>query len=260
MAFLHLAAGLSGAKAVNNALAALGRDETALGQGDVLAEGPLHDIDHGGAARIAWWERLYGEALPDESVRSILDSEIWDRARGWDGDIVVWHGPHPSERLFVLRACFRLRETPNRIHEVVLRAERLRSDRPDFYDAVAITKQERLVAAWETRAKIEDVGARGKRWEELCASAGETVRSLEGDELVLRPLTIYDDEILETCTDDWIDSIRVIGTVLSMQSTTDRFLRWRVGELMRQRRLESRGDKNRMGLPEEVRRSRPRPL
>jgi hypothetical protein len=103
------------------------------------------------------------------------------------------------------------------------------------------------------RVKIVDVMTRAQRWEELCASAGESVRSLDGDELVLHPLTIHDEHILALCNDAWTDSILVVAHVLAMQSTTDAFLRWRIRELLREGRLQARGPKNRLDLPSEVR-------
>jgi hypothetical protein len=252
MPFLHLAPSEYSAKGIREALRALDRDCAVLGGSDVLAEGPLHDIDELGASRIAWWSKLAGHQLPDDQSRKIVDSEIWRRARESNADVMLWHGPHPSERLFALRACFHLRATPERLYEVSIPSPPPRRRLRSFYDAVAIIGAERLASAWETRARIHDVAARAQRWEELRASAGETVRALEGDDIVLRPLTTYDDEIVAACEDAWASSSLVVGHVLANNATTDRLLTWRVRELIHGGVLEARGDVNRLGLPEEV--------
>jgi len=255
-AFVHMTSGDSAAGAVSAALKRLGREEEVIAFLDALNQGPLHDIDEGATSRAEWWTVVYGEALDPEEVARLDDSEVWKRVRDDSRPVVLWHGPHANERLNALRACWKLRHQPSRIHEVAL-AVRPRRDhgwpRPDFYSAVAMHAPEALADAWRTRAPVADVNARAQRWEELRARPDSWFRELSGDEIVHLPVDGYDTRILAECRGTWTGSMLVIGRVLARTPTGDGVLAWRVRELLASGSLEGRGGTNRVGLPEEVR-------
>ncbi len=88
----------------------------------------------------------------------------------------------------------------------------------------------------------------------LRARAGDWIRGLDGEEIVHRPVTAYDAELVRACSDkDWTRSLRVVASVLADNPTGDALLCWRIRELLRDGALEGRGGNNRLGLPEEVR-------
>ncbi len=255
--FLHLASGPSAAGVIIETVRRLGREETVLGVWDALADGPLQDVDAGATLRVEWWSRLSGEPLDAQLARELDDSDLWARVRNVSTPVLMWHGPHPSERIFALRACWHLRDQPERVHEVAIlpSGRTWRSGpRPAFYDAAAIIGPNETVKAWDRRAKVLDVDARAKKWEALRARAGDWIRGLDGEEIVHRPVTGYDAELVRACSNnDWTRSLKVVARVLADNPTSDALLRWRIRELLGDGTLQGRGDKNRLGLPEEVR-------
>lgn len=222
--------------------------------GDNFADGPLCDVDDGGAARIAWWSRIDGGPLDAEHVRALDDRELWTRVATATAGVVLWHGPHPADRVFALRACFRLQTTPERVHEVAYPTpppRRLAA----FFDSVAIRGADAAVSAWDQRRRVDDVASRAKRWEELRARAEDCLRVLDGDAILEVPVTYYDGELVDACNGhEWTDSRRVIGNVLAEHPTNHRVLCWRVRELLRIGVLRGRGAANSIWLPTEIRR------
>jgi hypothetical protein len=254
--FLHIASCESAGGVIEETLRRLGRDEVVLHGADTFAEGPIHDVDNGARARVEWWSRVYGEPLADDDARELDDSDLWARIRAALENKILWHGPHPMERLFALRACWQLRDQPDQVYEVAIPpsgAEWPSGSRPAFYDSVPIGGIDATVRAWERRAKVTDVASRAKRWDELRANSTEGIRVLEGDEIVERPLTAHDQDLITACHGHWTDSIRVVALVLSQTPTGDALLFWRVRELLREGTLKGRGPLNRVGLPSEVR-------
>ena len=71
--FLHLTSCEGAADMIEETLRRLGRSETVVGMRDLFNEGPLHDIDAGGASRIEWWTRIHGDAVVKEARRTAPD-------------------------------------------------------------------------------------------------------------------------------------------------------------------------------------------
>ena len=157
--FVHLASGAQAAGVVRETLRRLGRHENVLAMADSFAEGPLKDVDAGADSRVDWYKRINPELVADALAGD--DSDLWERVHASPADVMLWHGPHPVERIFAIRACWHLRDIPERVYEVALAATGSRwrggRDRPAFYDAVAIAGPKATVTAWEQRAKIVDV-------------------------------------------------------------------------------------------------------
>src|SRR6185437_4284156 len=209
---LHVAAGPSAAEAVQAALKLLEREEVVLCTRDALAEGPLGDVDAGAQRRAEWWSRVGPDPLDDREARELDDTDLWDEVRAAPGGVVLWHGPHPGERLFALRACWHLRDQPQRVWEVrrAPRSSRKLADLPTFYAAVAISTAEELVDAWTGRSRIADVGARAAQWETLRAQPGDWIRTLDGDAIVQHPVTRFDDDLVGACSSHgWTNAIRL---------------------------------------------------
>ena len=236
---------------VEETLRRLGRNETVLGMREGLAAGPLHDVDSGAASRVEWWTRILGEVEP--GAPTFDDSDLWAHVRVASEPVVLWHGPHPGERLFVLRACWHLRDQADRVHEVALPVRASRHV-PPFYGAVGIVGPDSTTKEWGRLSIVADVAARARRWEELRDQPGDGIRVLQGDDLVQLPVTAFDADLVKACSDGkWSPSLTVVARVLADNPTSDSLLTWRVRELLRTGALEARGDLNRLGLPTEVR-------
>jgi hypothetical protein len=262
-AFLHLASGSSAADVIRETVRRLGRNEVVIGMRDTYAEGPLQDADAGAASRVEWWSRLRGEPLDAADACALDDADMWAQVRAAPSDVLLWHGPHPAERIFALRACWHLRDQPDRVHEVALPVSGLRwkgVPRPAFYHAVSIVGPNETATAWDSRTKVMDVTARAQRWDELRARPGEWLRFLVGENIVHRPVTACDPELVRACAkEEWTKSMLVVGRVLAHNPTTDLLLYWRIRELLRAGTLEGQGDENLAGLPREVRWGPPSP-
>jgi hypothetical protein len=183
--FLHLASGSSAADVVRETLRRLRRDEGVVGMRDAYVEGPLQDADEGGTLRVDWWSRLRGKPMDTTEARALDDGDVWAEVRSSPNDVMLWHGPHPVERIFALRACWHLRDQPDRVYEVALPATGRHWKgvmRPAFYDAVPVVGPNETVPAWERRAKVTDVSACAQRWETLRARAGRVASGSGGRE------------------------------------------------------------------------------
>jgi hypothetical protein len=258
--FVHLASCEEAAEIVEKTLKQLGRDEVVVPMEDTFAEGPLGDVDEGGASRSAWYRRIHPE-LPAEDLPGD-DSDLWNEVRARSADAMLWHGPHPIERLFALRACWHLRDEPERVYEVALSAtgERWRGgrERPAFYDAVAIAGRKVTVRAWALRAKVADVAERARRWETLRAKPGDWIRLLDGETIVQLPVTAFDSAVMDACKGgDWTPAGTVLGTLFARNPIGYSFLTWRIRELLGAGKLEGRGERTRFGLPAELRPASP---
>ncbi len=258
--FLHLASCPEAADVIAEAVRGLGREEEAVlaVRWDLLGEGPLQDVDDGAAARVAWWGQLCGGPLDARRARELDDSEAWAGIRRAATPVILWHGPDPGERIFALRACWQLRDQPQRVHEVALVASGRQwpcGPRPAFYDAVPIAGPAAAMKAWAQRAKVNDVAARAQRWEELRSKAGDWIRTLDGEEIDHRPVMAYDADLLDACDDGhWTRSLLVLAKVIADNPTGTALMGWRIRELLSHGVLEGRGGENSLGLPEEVRR------
>ncbi|MBI2389521.1 MAG: DUF1835 domain-containing protein [Deltaproteobacteria bacterium] len=255
--FVHLTSGEAAAEVISETLKLLGRDEPVLAMRDDYAEGPLRDADDGAASRVEWWTKLRGAPLEPDEARRFDDADLWAQVRAGDEDVLLWHGPHAMERIFALRACWRLRDQPERVHEVAVMASGASwggVERPAFYDAITVADAQEAAAAWNRRAKVVDVDDRARRWEELRAREGEWIRVLDGEAIVHLPVTAFDEELLVVCKNgDWTNARRVLGALLADHPMSPELVCWRVRELVRAGVMEGRGHDDAMNLPREVR-------
>lgn len=250
--FIHVTSGDSAAGSVRETLRKLGRHEEVVALRDSLDAGPLHDVDSGAAARIAWWDRIYVKPRLRASERRAIDEgPKWRDLVTSGKGIVVWHGPHIAERLVLLRACWYLRHTADRVSEVRFappESKRL----PAFYGAVGCTPIQVGAQRWEQRARVAHVAELAAEWERL-RSAGEGFRFLEDDRVVLRPVNSLDAAILGACTGEWRSPWRAIAKVIADTATSDLVLAWRLRELIAAGAIEGRGEGTHAGLPAEIR-------
>jgi hypothetical protein len=259
--FVHLASSAQAAEVVRETLRRLGRHETVLAMADSFAEGPLRDVAAGADSRLEWYKRINPELVADELPGD--DSDLWQRVHASPADVLLWHGPHPVERVFAIRACWHLRDMPERVYEVALAATGRRwrggRDRPAFYDAVGIAGPKATVQAWDQRAKVVDVFQRAECWERLRSEQGDWIRVLDGEAIVQLPVTAYDSLVAEACAGgEWKASSRVVGEIIAEHPISLSLLTWRIRELLRSGQLEGRGEHGRIGVPAELRSVSPR--
>ncbi|MBX3215750.1 MAG: DUF1835 domain-containing protein [Labilithrix sp.] len=259
-AFVHLTSSTPAREHVEELLAKLDRKERVLELPDEMPnEGPLHDIDTDGQSRAAWRRRILGaeaEALPPGDFD---DAPLWRSIVADDANVVLWHGPHPAERILSLRGCWHLRDHAHRVHEVAFRTK-ARSwpsgeSRPEFYDSVSLASADDLARGLAScvRVSAEEVARRAARWESVRDVPGDWIHHIDGEDFVRRPVTVYDDALVEACRSEWTRARLVVARVLAENPSGLWVLSWRIRVLVEAGALESRADETDAAFPEQLR-------
>lgn len=82
---------------------------------------------------------------------------------------------------------------------------------------------------------------------------GDWIHHIDGEGLVKRPVTVYDDEVVEACGSEWTQARLVIARVLAQNPTGLWVLQWRIRVLVEAGVLESRADESDAAFPERLR-------
>lgn len=259
-AFVHLTTSRPAREHVEELVKALGREDRVLELPDDLPnEGPLHDIDADGPSRAAWRRRILGAEAEELPAGVFDDAPLWRSLVADDADVVLWHGPHPAERILSLRGCWHLREQAHRVHEVALRTKASSwpsgLPRPAFFDSVSLAPRDDLARGLAAcvRVSAEEVARRAARWESVRDVPGDWIHHIDGEDLVKRPVTVYDDAIVEACRSEWTKARHVIARVLARSPTGLWVPRWRVRVLVEAGVLESRTDESDADFPARLR-------
>jgi hypothetical protein len=256
----HLTASAPAREHVEELLAQLGRKEDVLELPDEMPnEGPLFDIDVDGPSRAAWRKRILGAEADSLDQDAFLDAPLWRSIVADDAKVILWHGLHPAERILSVRACWHLRDQAHRVHEVALRTK-ARSwpsgeSRPEFYDNVWLASADDLARGLAAcvRVPAEEVARRAAHWESVRDVPGDWIHHIDGENLVKRPMTAYDDAIVEACGSDWTRARLVLPRVLAANPTGLWVPRWRTRVLVEEGVLEARPYESDADFPEQLR-------
>lgn len=258
--FVHLTGNTLAREHVEALLAKLGREERVLELPDEMPnEGPLHDIDTDGPSRAAWRKRILGAEAEDLAPDVFHDVPLWRSLVADDANVVLWHGSHPAERILSIRGCWHLRDQAPRVHEVNVRTK-ARSwpsgeSRPEFYDSVSLASAEDLALGLAACARVsaQEVARRAAHWESVRDVLGDWIHHIDGENLVKRPVTVYDDAIIEACGSDWTRARLVLARILAANPTGLWVPRWRIRVLLEGGALESRPEESDTDFPEQLR-------
>lgn len=262
MAVLHIVFGESSAAALS---AAFELDEQLKGEvryfEDDLSVGPLFIIDtkDGQAARRQWWKQLAGiekpvlaegepapEPEPDDNdkfreLKALLkadpEQQVW-----------IWAGQNARDVSGYYWLISQLYDFAGRIHIIYLNNLPFLNDKGGvFYP----THLHQILAKEFLKAKklarpvsLAEFEIDGDEWSRLMNdNAG--IRLLEGGKkLKGEPATHYDKELLAQTNAEFQKAHKVIGQVTGKLKypVLDQFLGWRLKELIKQEKLESRGE------------------
>ena len=258
--FVHLTGSTSAREHVEQLLATLSREERVLAVPDGMPnEGPLHDIDTDGPSRAEWRKRILAAGAEALAPDVFHDGPLWRSIVADDSKVVLWHGPHPAERILSIRGCWHLRKQAHRVHEVAFRTK-ARSwpsgeSRPEFYDSVSLASAEDLALGLAGCVRVSDgeVAGRAAHWESVRDVPGDWIHHIDGEGLVKRPMTAYDDAIIDACRSDWTRARLVLAHVLAANPTGLWVLSWRIRVLVEAGLLESRPDESDRDFPEQLR-------
>lgn len=258
--FVHLTGSTPAREHVEELLAKLDRKERVLEVPDEMPnEGPLHDIDVDGPSRTEWRKRILGAEAEGLNSEEFNDAPLWRSIVSDDANVIIWHGQHPAERILSLRACWHLRDQAHRVHEVAF-GTKARSwpsgePRPAFYDSVSLASADDLARGLAAcvRVPAEEVARRAAHWERVRDVPGDWIHHIDGEGLVKRPVTAYDDAIVEACGSDWTRARLVLARVLADNPTGLWLPGWRIRVLVEEGVLESRADESDTDFPEQLR-------
>ena len=158
---------------------AAGPAERVIALSDDLTVGPLRDIDEaadpGATQRAAFWLRLGGVSgtLAQDDCAALAAVEAAD------AHVVIWHTHDAADQLALRRACYRLRNAPQRLNEVRLAADelsgppdavasRLQAHLPDAAP-ISVLRITRLALEWQ-EAKFANGEIR--RWRDNTFTSG----------------------------------------------------------------------------------------
>jgi hypothetical protein len=188
MTTIHLIHGEPAAAALRQALRAHEAARPASAQtaahvialADDLTVGPLRDIDEaanpGAALRAAFWQRVDGECSAQEVATSAAPTLAQDDCSALmaleadNANVVIWHTHDAADQLTLRRACYRLRNVPQRLNEVRLTP----ADLAGTQDEAAARLQTRLADA--APISVLRITRLALEWQEAKFANGETRR------------------------------------------------------------------------------------
>lgn len=200
---------------------------------DDLSYGPLNDIKK----RVEYGLKLIDDIAPDDTeLKEYVEASIktWPIAENFkDSKVIIWHSKNAPEQLVLQLIAKCLQDLE--LHEISLSACR----------GTGEFTPEQLGALIGTETKIPDDRKSEliTNWDKLCASE-ENLRIWKNNRVIALDVTYYDDKIIEQCRNEFINAARIVGTVLgeSDQMISDTWVNYRLIQLIKNNKLEARGD------------------
>ncbi|MCF6404156.1 DUF1835 domain-containing protein [Chitinophaga filiformis] len=272
MALLHIVFGESSATALNGAFEL---DEQLKGDilyfEDDLSIGPLFILDtkDGQAARKQWWNQLAGiqpppvaegaaEAQAATPAPAVAEEEAGDQEKFRqlkallksepEQQVYVWAGQNSRDVCGYYWLVSQLYDFAGRIHIIYLNNLPFLNEKGGvFYP----THLHQILAKEFLKAKklarpvsLAEFEIDGDEWSRMMnENAG--IRLLEGGKKIKgEPAAFYDKELLQQSTPEFQKASKVVGLVTGKLKypVMDQFLGWRLKELIKQGKLESKGE------------------
>ncbi|MBW8687723.1 DUF1835 domain-containing protein [Chitinophaga rhizophila] len=268
MALLHIVFGESSATALG---AAFELDEQLKGDilyfEDDLSVGPLFILDtkDGQIARRQWWMQLSGvpaqpvpELIPEENAVPEPEEEKGDQAKirqlkallktTPEQEVYLWAGQNARDVCGYYWLISQLYDFSGRIHIIYLNNLPFLNEKGSvFYP----THLHQILAKEFLKAKklarpvsLAEFEIDGDEWSRMMnENAG--IRLLEGGKKIKgEPANFYDKDLLQQSTAEFQKASKVVGLVTGKLKypVMDQFLGWRLKELLRQGKLESKGE------------------
>jgi len=257
MSTIHLTNGDVAADSLRAALQQAGRDERVQALRDDLAVGPLRGVDDTPGVRAEFWQRVMDGSRRDGAPRDFL-REFTDEAAALEqitadtSQVVLWHGESASDQLTLRRACYHLRNSPQRLNEVRLSIRDLTDpgafahSRADHATSVGMFAPEVLQTRLPDVAPISvlRISRLALEWQEVKQANGET-RRWRDNTFTSGAFADLDALILEQADDAWQPASRIGAQLMSSELgflVSDSIVLWRLRELASSARVCLRGD------------------
>jgi hypothetical protein len=270
MALLHIVFGESSATALAGAFEL---DEQLKGDilyfEDDLSVGPLFILDtkDGQYARKQWWMQLAGvqpqpvaEGAPDTQAAGavVATEEAGDQEKfrqlkallksASEQEVYIWAGQNARDVCGYYWLVSQLYDFSGRIHIIYLNNLPFLNEKGGvFYPTHLhqILPKEFLKAKKLARpVSLAEFELDGDEWSRMMNENGG-IRLLEGGKKIKgEPATFYDKELVQQTTAEFQKASKVVGLVTGKLKypVMDQFLGWRLKELIKQGKLESKGE------------------
>lgn len=252
MSTIHITNGDVAADSLRKALDQAGRTDAVLALRDDLAVGPLQRIDDTPQIRADFWQRVSGDDARDfvgefetqaADITAVVEAST---------HVVVWHGQSAADQLTLRRACFHLREMPQRLNEVRLSIDDLTGDanaplrRPDQATSVGMFAPDLLLKRLPSAAPISvlRIGRLALEWQEVKLADAE-LRRWRDNTFTSGHFAELDPLIFEYASEGWQSAARVAAQVMAADNgllVGDSMLLWRLRELAAAGQLQLRGE------------------
>jgi hypothetical protein len=257
MSTIHLTNGDVAADSLRAALQQAGRDERVQALRDDLAVGPLRGVDDTPGVRAEFWQRVMDGSRRDGAPRDLL-REFADEAAALEqitadtSQVVLWHGESAADQLTLRRACYHLRNSPQRLNEVRLSIRDITDpgafahSRADHATSVGMFAPEVLQTRLPDVAPISvlRISRLALEWQEVKQANGET-RRWRDNTFTSGAFADLDVLILEQASDAWQPASRIGAQLMSTELgflVSDSIVLWRLRELAASGRVCLRGD------------------
>jgi hypothetical protein len=257
MSTIHLTNGDVAADSLRAALQQAGRDERVQALRDDLAVGPLRGVDDTPGVRAEFWQRVTDGTRRDGAPRDLL-REFADEAAALEqitadtSQVVLWHGESAADQLTLRRACYHLRNSPQRLNEVRLSIRDITDpgafahSRADHATSVGMFAPEVLQTRLPDVAPISvlRISRLALEWQEVKQANGET-RRWRDNTFTSGAFADLDVLILEQASDAWQPASCIGAQLMSTELgflVSDSIVLWRLRELAASGRVCLRGD------------------
>ncbi|MDE1181139.1 DUF1835 domain-containing protein [Paraburkholderia sp.] len=252
MTTIHLTNGDVAAESLRTALREAGRADSVQALRDDLAVGPLRGIDDTSDMRADFWQRVTGDTHRDFVADFAEQDETVARVVADSSNVVLWHGESAADQLMLRRACYRLRNSPQRLNEVRLSIRDLTDtgawahSRPDRATSVGMFAPDVLQARIAEAAPISvlRISRLALEWQEVKHVNGET-RRWRDNTFTSGTFAELDALIVEHASGTWQPAARVAAQLMCAQLgflVSDTIALWRIREVAASGRIRLRGD------------------
>ena len=227
---------------------------------DDLSVGPLFILDtkDGQAARKQWWMQLTGAQAPvlAEGAEEVIEEDDFEKFRQLkarlkaepEQEVWIWAGQNARDVCGYYWLISQLYDFAGRIHIIYLNNLPFLNEKGGvFYPTHLhqILSKEFLKAKKLSRpVSLAEFEIDGDEWSRMMnENAG--IRLLEGGKKIKgEPTAFYDKDLLAQVTAELQKAFKVIGLVTGKLKypVMDQFLGWRLKELIRQGKIESKGE------------------
>lgn len=227
---------------------------------DDLSVGPLFILDtkDGQAARRQWWMQLTGAQAPvlAEGAEEVIEEDDFEKFRQLkarlkaepEQEVWIWAGQNARDVCGYYWLISQLYDFAGRIHIIYLNNLPFLNEKGGvFYPTHLhqILSKEFLKAKKLSRpVSLAEFEIDGDEWSRMMnENAG--IRLLEGGKKIKgEPTAFYDKDLLTQVTPELQKAFKVIGLVTGKLKypVMDQFLGWRLKELIKQGKIESKGE------------------